>query len=213
MRRTGLAFSVALFGLVAALTTRTAAQSSKTTRGTVTAMTGTTVTVQVAGTPMTFTVDDKTVAQAPGAGTASARAATAGKGLNLADVIKTGQNVEVTYRETGGAMHATTIRAVSASAVTPSVAKSSNGKVTSVSADALTINGSSGGGSTFTQTFVIDSNTKVVGKGAGTAAAKQGGRIPASDVIHVGDSVHVSFTAKGDTLHASAVTVTNPAAK
>jgi hypothetical protein len=63
------------------------------------------------------------------------------------------------YREAGGAMRATNIRVVTASAPTPSAAGSPNGKVISVSADALTID------------------------------------------------------AKGDTLHASTVTVRNPAAK
>ena len=88
------------------------------------------------------------------------------------------------------------------------MAKSATGKVTSVSADSLTINGSAGSGANFTQTFVIGSKTKVVGKGAGTAAAKGGGKAVATDLVHTGDTVHVSFNDLNGALQAATVTVT-----
>src|SRR5437868_15185816 len=101
MRSTFLALSLAALTLVAG-TTRAAAQDTKTARGTVSAMSGTSLTVTVAGTAMNFMVDDKTVVEARGAGTAANKAAAAGKpGPKLADVVKTGQSVEVSYREMG----------------------------------------------------------------------------------------------------------------
>src|SRR5438093_667769 len=80
--------------------------------------------------------------------------------------------------------------------------KKAPGKVTAVTATSLTISGSSGGGATFTQTFVIDPTTKVVGKGAGTAAAKSGGKIAVTEVVHSGDTVNVSFNEMTGALHA-----------
>jgi hypothetical protein len=130
----------------------------------------------------------------------------------LSDVLKTGQSVEVTYRDMGGAMHATMIRTIPASEATPSMAKISTGKVTAISATSLTINGSSGGGSNFTQTLAIGSKTKVVGKGVGTATASSGGKAAATDLVHVGDTVHVSFSEMNGKLQADTVTVTTPAA-
>ena len=133
-------------------------------------------------------------------------------GPSLSEVIKVGQAVEVSYHDAGGTMHAAGIRAIAASELTPSMAKSSTGKVSSVSADSLTISGSGGSGASFTQTFVIGPNTKVVGKGAGTTAANSGGKAVATDVVHIGDTVHVSFSDAGGTLQATTVTVTMKAA-
>src|SRR5262249_34239604 len=131
------------------------------------------VTVKVASTDMKFTYDDKTKVEAPGAGTKTRQQAEAGKtGVKLADVLATGQAVEVSYHDMGGGtLHATSIRRVSTPGSGGVPANRSNGTVTAISATSLTISGSGGGGSTFTQTFVIDSKTNVVGKGIGTKAA------------------------------------------
>ena len=83
----------------------------------------------------------------------------------------------------------------------------SRGTVKSFVDNALTITGSSGGGATFEQTFIIDSNTKVIGKGLGTAAAKHGGRLPAAAVLERGDRVSVSYDAADGALHATTVHV------
>jgi hypothetical protein len=84
----------------------------------------------------------------------------------------------------------------------------SNGTVTSIAAGKLTIVGSSGGGARFTQTFVIDTDTAVIGRGAGTMAAANGGRVPLTDFVRNGDKVRVSYRkANGGTLHATDVRV------
>jgi flagellar hook-associated protein 2 len=213
MRRTLLAIPLIALTLVAAVSTRAAAQD-KTARGTVSAMSANKLTVSVAGTSMDFTVDDKTVVEARGGATAARKAQAANQaGAKLGDVIKTGQSVEVTYKEMGGALHASMVRSITASAAAPAApSTSSTGKVTAVSATSITINGSGGGGSNFTQTFVISGTTKVVGKGAGTASEKAGGKVAATDLVKTGDTVHVEFKDMNGTLQANTITVTAKAA-
>lgn len=189
------------------------AQTPKTARGTVTAIGADSITVKVADHDMQFAVDPKTTIMTPGGGTKTRQAAAAGAtGVKVADLLKTGENVEVRYTGSGGTMRATSIRTVSsagtAGASPAAAAETTRGTVKSVSADSLTITGSSGGGSTFTQTFTIDANTKVVGQGAGTATAAAGGRTVITDLVHAGDSVSVSFHKMGNSLHASDVRVT-----
>ena len=217
MRRTLLALPVAIFTIAVLLATQTHAQEAKKARGKVTAMTPTSVSVDVAGTAMSFAVDAKTEVEAPGAGTATRKAEAAGKpGVKLADVIKVGEPVEVSYHEMSGKMQASKIRKVSsvssAATTTAAESKSSHGKVTAVSPTSLTISGSSGGGATFTQTFVIDAKTKVIGKGAGTMSKEKGGKVSATDLIASGDSVSVSFSDMSGALHANSVRVMMKAA-
>lgn len=181
--------------------------AAKTARGAVTALAADSVTVRVANVEMTFTVDGKTTVTAVGAGTKASAAQKAGMaGPKLGDVIKVGQAVSVSYHDMGGTLHAASIKAVPSPGANPAAAKSSVGTVQSVSATSMTISGSSGGGAKFTQTFAIDGDTKVVGKGAGTAT--KGGKVIITDLVANGDRVSVSFHDMGGTLHASAVRVT-----
>ncbi len=210
---TRFALSIALV-VVASGFAAVAAQETKTVRGTVTALSGNALTVQVAGTAIAFTVDDQTRVEARGAGTATRRAQEAGQaGVKITDVVKTGNAVEVTYTESGGTRHATLVRRVSTPGGNPAGPTSSNGKVTAVTATSLTISGSSGGGGRFTQTFVIDPSTNVVGKGAGTAAARGGGKVPITELVSVGDSVAVSFRSAANAAHATSVTVVTKGTK
>jgi len=207
MRRTlvalGLTLAVAGWPSSQAL----AQTAAKTARGTVTAMAAGSVTVKVANVDVTFTVDDKTSVTAAGAGTKQGAAQKAGMaGPKLGDVIKVGQAVSVSYHDMGGTLHAASITAVTSPGSSPAAAKSSTGTVQSVSVTSMTITGSSGAGATFTQTFAIDSDTKVVGKGAGTAS--KAGKVTIADLVANGDHVSVSFHDMGGTLHASSVRVT-----
>jgi hypothetical protein len=173
------------------------------------------VNVKVQNVDMKFVVDGKTVVEARGAGTKSRAAQAAGAtGPKLGDVVKVGDNVEVSYHDMGGMLHAAKIRAVPTPGPSASEAagKSSQGTVKSVSATSLSISGSGSGGTTFDQTFTIDAKTKVVGKGAGTAAAAKGGKTVITDLVSMGDKVSVSFHDMGGTLHASEVRVTAKAA-
>ena len=213
MRPTLVALALTL-AVVSWPASQVSAQSTKakTARGTVTAMAADSVTVKVAGTDMTFTVDGKTNVVAPGGGTKERAAQQTGAGgPKLADVIKVGQPVAVSYHDVGGKMHAASITAVRTTGADPAAAKESNGTVQSVSATSMTINGSSGAGAKFTQTFTIDTNTKVVGKGAGTAT--KGAKVAITNLVGTGDQVAVSYHMMGTDLHASSVRVMNKATK
>ena len=213
MRPTLVALALTL-AVVSWPASQVSAQSTKarTARGTVTAMAADSVTIKVTNTEMTFMVDSKTNVVAPGGGTKERAAQqTAAAGPKLADLIKVGQPVSVSYHDMGGKMHAASITAVRSAGADPAAAKSSRGTVESVSATSLTINGSSGSGAKFTQTFTIDGETTVVGRGAGTAS--KGAKIAITDLVATGDKVAVSYHPMGTTLHASDVRVTAKAAK
>ena len=210
MRRTLVALSLTL-AVAGWPSTQALAQDAKTARGTVTAMAADTVTVKVANMDMTFTVDAKTSVEAVGAGTKTRAAQRAGApGPKLADVIKVGQAVEVSYHDMAGKMHAAKIRAVSSPGSNPAApgAKSANGTVQSLSATSMTIEGSSGAGAKFTQTYTIDAATKVIGRGVGTKAGATGGKTVITDLVANGDRVSVSYHEMGTTLHASEIRVT-----
>ena len=114
MRRTILGRSLAVVTLVGWLVAPALAQETKSARGSVTAITGNSLTVKAGASEMKFTIDGKTVLTAEGAGTANRKAETAGKpGPKLSDFIKVGDAVEVSYHETGGALHAANVRRVS----------------------------------------------------------------------------------------------------
>lgn len=211
MKRVRLAAGLVTLAVVFAFPGVSMAQGNKTARGTVTAMAGDSLTVKVGTTDMTFAIDSQTVVVARGAGTKSRTAAAAGqKGPALSEVVKTGEAVIVTYRETGVTKQASRVEVVSSagagggstsSAKTP--AKTSHGTVKSVSGDSLTIDAAGKD-----MTFAIDSSTQVLAKGAGTKARATGGKLPITQVVSNGNAVSVTYRDMGGTLHASRVIVT-----
>ena len=74
--------------------------------------------------------------------------------------------------------------------------------------DAGGISGTGGGGSTFTQSYTVNRETKVIAVGAGTAAAAGGGGVAVTSVVGVGDQVQVTYRPAGATLQAEQVRVT-----
>ena len=213
MKRTVFALPLAVLTIAGLLASSADAQEAKKTRGKVTALTATNLTLDVTGTAMNFVIDPKTKVEAPGAGTATRRAEAAGKpGVKLTEVIKAGDSVEVSYHDVAGKMQASMIRKVTSLGSGPATDNDSEGKVTAITSTSMTIDGSKGG-ATFTQTFVIDAKTKVIGKGAGTAAAKAGGKVAATDLIGSGDTVSVTFAEMAGKLHATEIRVTLKAAK
>jgi hypothetical protein len=188
----------------------------------VSAIAGNVLTVTVGGTEMKFTVDGKTDLIAEGASTATRAAEAKGKGPVLSDILKVGQAVEVRYHETGATLHAAEVRRVATAGAGGGTTseqrdatkrQTATGVVESVTTTAMTISGSGGGGSTFKQSYTLDSNTRVVGEGVGTAAAKAGGKIVLTDVVGKGDRVMVTYRAAGTTLHAEEVRIERKAAK
>jgi len=93
-------------------------------------------------------------------------------------------------------------------------AVSATGAVTAVSASSLTVKGKDA-----EWTFAVDKDTKVVAKGGTTKATENkaaGKGTEITDVVHVGDTVTVSYHDMGATKHAANVRVVTqapPAAK
>jgi hypothetical protein len=169
------------------------------------------LTVKTPEKEMKFAVDGKTTVEAIGGSTKTRQAQAAGAaGPKLTAVLKAGQPVTVSYTESGGVLKAISIRAISSfsatgagSAAPPSVIV---GKVTSVSPTSMVISGRAGVVTSFT--FSIDGSTKVIGKGAGTAAAAAGGKTVITDLVSTGDTVNVSYHKMGETMHAAEIRVT-----
>src|SRR5438552_2965010 len=89
------------------------AQDAKVAKGTITAISGRSLTVKVGDRDMSFSVDTKTMVQARGASTKASRLAATGKpGPHLADVLQTGQAVAVTYSDMAGSLRASEITAI-----------------------------------------------------------------------------------------------------
>src|SRR5438034_7286332 len=112
-----LGVSFALLSVIWLPTPHALAEDTKVARGTVVAIAGNSLTVKVRDEEMTFSVDSKTWVEARGAGTKNRAAQAAGKaGPRLADVLKVGQGVAVTYHEVNGGRHASAVRVVAAAA-------------------------------------------------------------------------------------------------
>jgi Domain of unknown function (DUF5666) len=188
-----------------------AAAQSKEARGTVTAVTDSSLKVKVGAQEMTFAVDGKTAVLARGAGRATRDAqATGAPGIKIGDAIKVGGAVIVQYTEAGGKMTATEVRAVSdagegggsvATAAPPS--KNVTGKVKSATADSLVVTADNKD-----MTFVVTPETKVEAKGAGTATTAAGGRITFNSLVGAGDTVQVTYQEAGATMRATEVRIT-----
>jgi hypothetical protein len=206
MRWHVLAVPVMVAALVGLLPRSVDAQT-RTARGTVTDLQGNTLTVKVGDQSMAFQVDSRTIVTAEGAGTASRAAAAAGRsGPKLSDLIKAGDAVEVMYHDANGARQANKIRRTRTPGSRTNEAtavEQSNGTVESVTGSAITITGGGPG----RQTFVVDRDTKVIARGAGTASRSREGGVTVPDLVSVGDRVSVSYHRAGNALHAAEIRV------
>jgi hypothetical protein len=210
MRRMAAVAAGVLLAVLLAYATA-GAQGTKTVRGTVTTAAPDAVTVKVGDREMTFKVDATTKVTARGGSTATREARAEGKpGVPYTDIIKTGQNVEVAYREPG--MLAASIRVVPSVPPPPPTAgtagrsMNATGVVTALTNSSLTVKGSAG-----EMTFAIDEKTKVVGRGLGTKSEemkKAGQKTALTDLVRTGDSVDVRYTDENGTKKASQVQVT-----
>lgn len=210
-----LGVSFALLSVIWWPTPYALAADTKVARGTVVAISDSSLSVKVRDQEMKFSVDSQTVVEARGAGTKMRSARASGKaGVPITDVIKVGESVAVTYHDMNGALHASAVRRLpsgGASGIAEAgraPAPITSGTVQSVGANSITVAGTAGGGSVFTQRFVVDEQTKVFAKGAGTAAAAKGGRVPFAEIVTSGDRVTVSYHKIGSELHAANIRVT-----
>jgi hypothetical protein len=219
MRRSVPVVPLTAVVLLAAFATAAFAQETKTARGTVTAMAGDVITVKAGDREMKFTTDAKTTVVAEGAGTAAREAQAAGqKGAKLAELVKVGNAVEISYTETGGTMRASRVRLVrdagsSGGATSDQRSETATGVIESLSGNTITLSGSTGGGGTFKQSFTVDSTTDLIGEGAGTASAKAGGKLNLMSFLTAGDRVSITYNKVKDALHASQIRVIQKAKK
>src|SRR5262249_48964709 len=131
------------------------AADAKVARGTVVAVSSSSLSLKVRDEEMKFSVGPKTMVEAHGAGPKTRAAQAEGKpGAKLGDLVHVGQSVAVTYHEINGVLHASVVRAVAASATgtagTETESMNAMGTVQSIASNSLTITGSGGGGATFT---------------------------------------------------------------
>jgi len=212
MKWTRLAIPLAALLMLAVGAPSASAQGTKKATGTISAVSASSVTIKAASGDMTFSVDKDTVITTPGGGTKEKAAKAEGKtGVPSTSLLKEGQAVEVSYHETGGAMHAASIRTMAklpTEKPASEATKTAHGTVKDVSASSLTI--TSGGKD---MTFSVDAKTHAVGKGLGTATKDTGGKAALTDVIKAGEEVTVSYHDMGGTLHAATVRVTSAAKK
>jgi uncharacterized protein DUF5666 len=213
MKRVGV--SLLALAVVLAFPRLSTAQN-QTARGTVSSVAGDTISVNVGGKEMKFTVDAKTMVTAAGAGTKARAAAAAGQpGPKLNELLKAGEAVLVTYTAMGSMLHASAVQVVTSAGpgggsvstekpAASSASRNADGVVKSVSATSLTI--TSGGKD---MTFAIDASTRVVGTGAGTKTAAAGGRVVITDLVATGNRANVAYTESGGTMKATEVRVTS----
>jgi hypothetical protein len=215
MRRALIGMAAVVFAVV---TAAPVAAQEKWVRGTVTAVTGNSITVKAKGKDYTIGIDKGTSVTAPGAGTATRAAEKAGEGgISAADVIKVGSGAEVRYKEAGGTMTATSIRGGlspsegstsedAAAASASSKTQSASGTVSEVSGGSLSIKSGSE-----SHTFAIDKDTVIQGEGVGTLSRKlkeAGKGMTAPDAIAVGDTVTVRYHDVGSSKHAAEISIT-----
>jgi hypothetical protein len=197
-----LGVTMAIVGLV--VSARPVSAQTKEARGSVTAVTTSTITVKAAAQELTFYVDGDTHLEVR----RSARDVQASQPGNpkprVNSFFEVGNPVLVRYREENGRNHAINIERVgspgSDSAKDPS--RIAEGKVTSVSATQLTI--ASGGKDL---TFAITSETDVLARGASKATKAAGGSTPLTTFFHQGDEVSVSYKDAAGAITASEIRV------
>lgn len=211
MRRVSRVLSIA--AAVLALSAAASAAPETWARGTITAMGPDSITLDVKGEAMTFKVATTTDVIARGAGTKAREAARAtGEKPKMSDLLKVGDQVEVRYTESGGAMLAEVIRGgITAPAMTSAEAekgasKKIEGVVTAVTNTSISLKPADG----TEWTFIADQKLRVVGKGLGTMKkemAVKSEKVTLTDAVAVGDTVEVTYKVMGDMKHASAVSV------
>jgi hypothetical protein len=194
-----LTATVALCGLVVGAAPASA--QTKEARGTVIAVTTSTMTVKTGTQEMTFFIDSDTHLEVRRAAKEVQAAQPGSPKPRVNDFFEAGNPVVVRYREEKGRNHALDIERVgSAGSANPT--KIAEGKVTAVSASQMTV--SSDGRD---MTFAITGETDVLAKGASKATKAAGGGTPLTTFVHSGDTVSVSYKDAAGTMTASEIRV------
>ncbi len=213
MRRVILALSFLTLAIPGSSGRLVAAEDARTARGTVRAIGADWMSVAVGPRQFRFDVDEKTSVVAPGGGTATRRAdAGARPAPRLAEFVKPGTAVQISYVDRGGSHYAEDIHVIasagpgggSLSTDRPPV-ETANGAVAHVAADSLSLATDAG-----VQAFVVDGGTRVFVRGASAVTAATDGRARLADLVREGDRVSVSYHELDGTRHAQEVRVMTP---
>jgi hypothetical protein len=193
-----LTATVAFFGFVAGAGPVSA--QTKEARGTVTAVTTSTMNVRVGTQDMAFFIDSDTHLEVRRAAK-QIQEAQPGAKPRVNDFFEAGNPVLVRYREENGRNHALNIERVgSAGSANPT--KLAEGKVTSVSASRLVVAADG-----HDMTFAVTGDTDVLVKGATKATKAAGGSTQLTTFIHAGDMVSVSYKEAAGAMTASEIRV------
>jgi hypothetical protein len=170
-------------------------------RGTVTAITDTTLSIKAGAQELTFYVDGETHLEVRAAERNLQRAQPGNPSPRVSSFFEPGQAVLVRYREEKGRNHALDISRVG-SAASGESQKISEGKVTLVTPSQITIDDNGRA-----LTFGISGDTNVLVKGATKATKAAGGSTPITTFVHTGDMVSVSYKESNAKMMASEVRV------
>jgi hypothetical protein len=179
---------------------------TKEARGTVTAVTDSTLSMKAGAEQLTFVVDSETHLDVRTAQRDLQQAQAGKPSPRVNNFFEAGQVVLVRYREEKGRNHALDISRVSSTGAgggsISDPAKISDGKVKSVTDSQVVID--AGGRE---MTFAISGDTNVLAKGATKATKAAGGSTTITTFVHPGDMVSISYHEAGAKMMASEVRV------
>ena len=170
-------------------------------RGTVSAVTDSTMSVKTGVAELTFYIDGDTHLEVRLAARDLQAAQPGQPSPRVNDFFEEGTPVLVRYREENGRHHALNIERVG-SAPGPKDSWIATGQVTSVSASHMTIDSSDG-----TFTFAITGDTNVLAHGASRATKAAGKGTPLTTFVRSGDMVSVTYRKAAGAITASEIRV------
>jgi hypothetical protein len=195
-----LGVAMAIVGLVASASPVSA--QTKEARGSVTALTDSTITVKAGAQEQTFYVDGDTHLEVRKSARDVQAAQPGGPKPRVNTFFEVGNPVLIRYREENGRNHALNIERVGSPGDGANPSRIADGKVASVSATRMTI--TSG---VKDLTFAITADTDVLARGASKATKAAGGGTPLTAFVHQGDEVSVSYKDAAGAMTASEIRV------
>jgi hypothetical protein len=179
---------------------------AKEVRGSVTAISNSSISIASGAQNWTFIVDKDTKLEVKEAAKQTRKAGSANEpGVTITGYVHTGNPVLVRYEEVNGAKHARFVRPVSSAgdgAAANDPVKIASGTVKTVSLSQITLesNGKD-------MTFAVNRDTDVLARGASKTTKAAGGKTTIADFVHNGDDVSITYLDAAGALTASQVRV------
>ena len=195
-----LSVTMAVVGVVASA--RPVSAQTKEARGSVTAVTDSTMTIKSGAQELTFYIDGQTHLEVRTSARDVQQAQPGNPKPRVNSFFQPGNAVLVRYREENGRNHALNVERVGSAGSGPGASKIADGKVKSVSASHMTI--ASDGHDV---TFAVTGDTDVLAKGASKATKAAGGGTRLTTFVHSGDEVSVTYKEAAGAMTASEIRV------